>query len=98
DRTREREPRLGGRAVERSDHRDADHLFDAKQMLGVAVGAVHVVSLGGELREHVREPAVERIDMADALLAYQRDLLFEQRMEDDRGGTGVLQPLHIVTV
>ena len=95
---RERQPRLSRRAVERSDDRNADRARDAGHVLRVLVRSERVFPEAGEMGQRFRSLRLERILVADASLGRERDLLFEERGQDDCRGSAVLETFDRVQI
>jgi hypothetical protein len=94
----ELKPRLLRAAIQRPDDGNRDSLFDSTNVFGVLVRLQWIIGGPRKLSEHFGEFTVVYAESGDAILLFERDLLFEQGMEDNSGATRVLQTLDCVEV
>jgi len=93
DDTGKLQPGFRGSTVQRTDNRNRYGLLGATHVLGILIWSERVIPRLWKCRQYVGEVRFEDVDVRDSLGVRIADLLFEQRMQDERGAAGVLESL-----
>jgi hypothetical protein len=93
---RKRQPRFRRRAVERSNHRDADGAPHAGDMLRVSIRSEGIFGARRKLLQRHGAARLVHVVMMDSSLGRHCHLLFEHGGQDDRGGSAVLEALDVI--
>lgn len=72
-------------------------LLQLMDVLGILIGPQRVLVRFGELRKDLREVTVEGVEARNTVSFLEGDLLFEQRVQDDRCAPRIFETLDLST-